>query len=246
MKVVAMIPARYDSSRFPGKLLENLHGKPLLLRTYETVNKMGIFDEIHIVTDSDKIEDKLLIHGISILKSKEKHECGSDRIAELADKIDADIIINVQGDEPFTDSEDLSKLIDLFKNDIKGYIDLASLMMPINDRKAIENPNNVKVIVNRRHQALYFSRSPIPYLRNTVDQLQYYKHVGIYAFRKQALIDFYKSPKGILERAEAIECIRHLENGKTIQMIKTDSPGIGIDTPEDLQEAEILWQKKSE
>ena len=246
MKVAAMIPARYDSSRFPGKLLENLCGKPVLLRTYEAVNNMEIFDEIHIVTDSDKIIDKLLSHDISILKSKEKHECGSDRLAEVADQIDADIIINVQGDEPFTNREDLLKLIDLFENDTKKSVDLASLMMPINDRKAIENPNNVKVIVDRRDQALYFSRSPIPYLRKKVDQLQYFKHIGIYAFRKQALIDFYHAPKGILEQAEAIECIRHLENGKTIQMIKTDSPGIGIDTPEDLQEAEKLWQKKSE
>ena len=244
MKVVAMIPARYNSSRFPGKLLENLCGKPILLRTYEAVNNMKIFDEIHIVTDSDKIEDEMRSHDISILKSKEKHECGSDRLAEVADKIDADIIINVQGDEPFTNREDLLKLIDLFENDFKKSVDLASLMMPINDAKAIENPNNVKVTVDRRDRALYFSRSQIPYLRKTVDQLIYFKHIGIYAFRKQALIDFYNAPKGILEQAEAIECIRHLENGKTIQMIKTETPSIGIDTPEDLQEAEKLWQKK--
>ena len=246
MKVVAMIPARYASSRFPGKLLENLCDKPVLLRTYEAINNMKIFDEIHIVTDSDKIEETLLPYNISILKSKEEHECGSDRLAEVADQIEADIIINVQGDEPFTNGEDLSSLIDLFKNDRDKQIDLASLMMPINQSKAIQNPNNVKVIVDRNDRALYFSRSPIPYLRNTVNQLQYYKHIGIYAFRKQALIDFYYSPKGILEQAEAIECIRHLENGKTIQMIKTDSPGIGIDTPEDLEEAEKLWQKKGE
>ena len=246
MKVVAMIPARYDSSRFPGKLLQNLCGKPILLRTYEAVYNMNLFDEIHIVTDSNKIENNLKSHQISILKSKEKHDCGSDRLAEVADQIDADIIINVQGDEPFTNREDLLKLIDLFEKDTKKSIDLASLMMPMNDIKAIENSNNVKVIVDRRDQALYFSRSRIPHLRKTVDQLQYYKHIGIYAFRKQALIDFYNAPKGILEQAEAIECIRHLENGKTIQMVKTDTPSIGIDTPEDLQDAEKLWQKKSE
>jgi len=246
MKVVAMIPARYDSSRFPGKLLENLCGKPILLRTYEAVSNMELFDEIHIVTDSDSIRNRFKTFEISILKSKEEHDCGSDRLAEVADQIEADIIINVQGDEPFTNRQDLLKLIDLFKKDLDESIDLASLMMPIYDANAIENPNNVKVIVNRKNQALYFSRSSIPYLRKDTDQLQFYKHIGIYAFRKQALIDFYHSPKGILEQAEAIECIRHLENGKTIQMIKTDVPSIGIDTPKDLQEAEQLWQKKSE
>ena len=246
MKVVAMIPARYASSRFPGKLLENLGGKPVLLQTYEAVSNMQVFDEVNVVTDSDKIEEALLPYNISILKSKEEHDCGSDRLAEVAHEIDADIIINVQGDEPFTNRGDLSSLINLFKNDADKQIDLASLMMPIDEIEAIENPNNVKVIVDRKDRALYFSRSPIPFPRNTSHQLQYYKHIGIYAFRKQALIDFYRAPKGILEQAEAIECIRHLENGKTIQMVKTYSPSIGIDTPADLEEAEKLWQKKSE
>ena len=246
MKVVAMIPARYASSRFPGKLLKDLCGKPILVRTYETVQEMGLFDDVHIVTDSTKIEGTLASFNIPILKSKEEHDCGSDRLAEVADRIQADIIINVQGDEPFTNKTDLANLIRLFQQDINRSIDLASLMLPITDNKKIENPNNVKVIVDRNDRALYFSRHPIPYQRNNMKGSSYFKHIGIYAFRKQALLDFYHSPKGILEQAEAIECIRHLENGKTIKMIRTDAPSIGIDTPEDLDEAKVLWQKKGE
>lgn len=246
MKVVAMIPARFASSRFPGKLLEDLCGKPILVRTYEAIKEMDLFDGIHVVTDSTKIEETLASFNIPILKSKEEHDCGSDRLAEVADRVHADIIINVQGDEPFTNKADLANLIRLFQEDAKESIDLASLMLPITDVKKIENPNNVKVIVDSNDRALYFSRHPIPYLRNNIKGFSYFKHIGIYAFRKQALLDFYQAPKGILEQAEAIECIRHLENGKTIKMIRTNTPGIGIDTPADLEEAKILWQKKSD
>ncbi|MDR9400290.1 MAG: 3-deoxy-manno-octulosonate cytidylyltransferase [Psychroflexus sp.] len=246
MKVVAMIPARYDSSRFPGKLLKPLAGKPIIYRTYQAVQHMNLFDKIYVVTDSSEIQKYLEEVDVPILRSRETHECGSDRLAEFAHQIDADIIINVQGDEPFTNKADIRRLIELFKKDTDKHIDLASLMMPLSVMSSIKNPNNVKVVVNKQSQAIYFSRHPIPYLRDQSTSVDYFKHVGIYAFRKQALIDFYYSPKGKLEKAEAIECIRHIENGKTIQMLETDQPGIGIDTPEDLTEAEKLWHKKRE
>ena len=172
-----------------------------------------------------------------MLFSKTPHDCGSNRIAEAAQNITADIIVNVQGDEPFTDSEALEKLLQVFKNDSAMATDLASIMHPINDKIDIENPNNVKVIVDTDGHALYFSRLPLPFNRATENKVQYYKHQGIYAFRKQALLDFYALAPTPLEIAEKIECLRFLEYGKKIKMVVHDKPSIGIDTPEDLEEA---------
>lgn len=238
MKVIAAIPARYAASRFPGKLLADLCGKPVIQHTYEKVNQSGLFDRVMIVTDSSEIESVVLGFGGDVIRSQKDHQCGSDRIAEVVYDLDVDIVINVQGDEPFIRPEGLASLIEVFKSDTKKDIDLASLMIPIPDE--INNPNVVKVITDLYNRALYFSRSAIPYQRIKGTQVAVFKHIGVYAFRKDALIDFYQHAPTPLEMAEQIEAIRYLEMGKTIQMIETQFEGVGIDTPEDLEQAKKL------
>jgi 3-deoxy-manno-octulosonate cytidylyltransferase (CMP-KDO synthetase) len=237
MNVIAMIPARYNAARFPGKLMKNLGGKPVVLRTYEAVLHTDLFDEVYIVTDSDIIFETIVNAGGKAIMSKKVHECGSDRIAEAVENINADVVINVQGDEPFIDKISLSKLIDVFKRDVKKEIDLASLKVQITSKEEIENPNIVKVITDVNNLAIYFSRSVIPYQRDQDNPVKYYKHKGVYAFRKQALIDFYNTPMTPLEASEKIEAIRYQEIGKKIKMVETNVEAVGIDTPEDLEKA---------
>jgi len=237
MKVIAMIPARYSASRFPGKLMKDLGGKPVIVRTYEATLKTNLFDEVYVVTDSDIIFETIKNAGGNVIMSLKEHECGSDRIAEAVHNIDADIVINVQGDEPFIDTVSLTKLVAVFKADEKKEIDLASLKVQITNKEDIENPNNVKVITDVNNLAIYFSRSVIPFHRDKEIAVKYYKHKGVYAFRKQALLDFYKTPITPLEASEKIEAIRYQEIGKKIKMVETNVEAVGIDTPEDLEKA---------
>ncbi|WP_299053555.1 3-deoxy-manno-octulosonate cytidylyltransferase [uncultured Polaribacter sp.] len=237
MKIIAMIPARYSASRFPGKLMKDLGGKPVILRTYEAALKTNLFDDVYIVTDSDIIFKTIKEVGGKVIMSVKEHECGSDRIAEAVENIAADIVVNVQGDEPFIDTVSLSKLVAVFKEDIDQKVDLASLKVAITNKEDIENPNNVKVITDVNNLAIYFSRSVIPFHRATDVNVKYYKHKGVYAFRKQALLDFYNTPMTPLEAAEKIEAIRYQEIGKKIMMVETDVEAVGIDTPEDLEKA---------
>ncbi|MGB5172519.1 3-deoxy-manno-octulosonate cytidylyltransferase [Eudoraea sp.] len=236
-----MIPARYAASRFPGKLMQDLAGKPVIVRTYEAALKTGLFHEVYVVTDSPLIYDTIQNEEGKVIMSIEQHECGSDRIGEAVSDMDVDIILNIQGDEPFTDKESLSALLKVFENDPDKEIDLASLMTRMTNWDEINNPNTVKVIVDNRNFALYFSRSPIPYPRAKELDIPYYKHKGVYAFRKSALMDFRRLPMQILEAAEKIEAIRYLEYGKKIKMVETSVSGIEIDTPEDLEKAIKAW-----
>ena len=241
MKIISMIPARYQASRFPAKLMQDLRGKPVIVRTYEAAVQTGLFDEVYVVTDSGLIYDVITEIGGKALRSEKEHESGSDRIAEAVERMDVDIVINVQGDEPFIDKESLTKVIEVFKHDHDKEIDLASLMTPITEWDEIANPNTVKVIVDKDDFALYFSRSPIPYPRDEKVEATYYKHKGIYAFRKRALMDFQRLPMLPLEAKEKIEAIRFLEYGKKIKMVETHVTGIEIDTPEDLERAKKAW-----
>lgn len=236
-----MIPARYSASRFPGKLMKDLGGKSVIVRTYESALKTNLFNDVFVVTDSDVIFSEIASIGGKAIMSKKEHDCGSDRIAEAVENMDVDIVINVQGDEPFIDTLSLSKLIDIFNNDKKKEIDLASLKVLMTDKKEIENPNNVKVITDQNDFALYFSRSVIPYQRDLDINVKHFKHKGVYAFRKEALTGFYNTPMTPLEMAEKIEAIRYLEVGKRIKMIETSVESIGIDTPEDLEKALKLF-----
>lgn len=242
MKIISMIPARYSASRFPAKLMQDLGGKTVILRTYQATVATKLFDDVIVVTDSDIIYNEIVNHGGKAMMSKKEHDCGSDRIAEAVEFLDVDVVINVQGDEPFTDKESLTKLIEVFKKDPSKEVDLASLMVHITDEEEIKNPNTVKVIVDQADFALYFSRSPIPYPREKNAGVRYFKHKGVYAFRKQAIMDFYRLPMLSLEASEKIECIRYLEYGKRIKMVETDVQGVEIDTPEDLERAKKLWK----
>ena len=243
MKVVAMIPARLEASRFPKKLIQDLNGKTVIERTFEAALNTGLFYHVYVVTDA--IEIGSLFNANQVIYSEVEHETGSDRLAEAASKVEADVIVNVQGDEPFIDTQSLSLLIDIFKKDKNGEIDLASLKTPIQETAQINNPNVVKVICDVDDFAMYFSRLPIPYNRANNQNTQYYKHIGVYAFRKKALIEFSEMQIKALEAAEKIEAIRFLEYNRTMKMVTTHIDNIGIDTPEDLERARFRLKSKS-
>ncbi len=221
--------------------MKDLAGKPVIVRTYHAALQTGLFDQVVVVTDSDEIREAIQSEGGEVIMSREPHETGSDRIAEAVEDLSVDIAVNVQGDEPFIDFESLGKLLDVFRKDSEKEIDLASLMTEITDPEEIANPNTVKVITDSRGFALYFSRAPIPYQRAEHPKAKYYKHKGVYAFRKEALLDFRRLPMQPLEAAEKIEAIRYLEYGKKIKMVQTRVTGIEIDTPEDLEKAKAAW-----
>jgi len=237
MKTIAVIPARYASTRFPAKLMQDLGGKTVILRTYEASVATGLFDDVFVVTDSDLIYNEIISNNGKAIMSIKEHESGSDRIAEAVADIDADIVVNVQGDEPFTEKGPLEQVLSVFKNDTGKKIDLASLMREITNEDDINNPNNVKVVVDQNDFALYFSRSVIPYPRERNVGVRYFQHIGIYAFRKQAIMDFYSLPMKSLEASEKLEQLRYLEFGKRIKMVETTHVSIGIDTLEDLEKA---------
>lgn len=238
-KVIAVIPARYNSTRFPGKLMEILGDQTVILTTYKNVVETGLFDDVFVATDSQIIFDEIAKNGGNAVMTGE-HETGSDRIAEAVQNIDCDLVVNVQGDEPFLKKEPLKQLIDAFADDHQKEISLASLKIRLKATEEIQNPNNVKVITDNDGFALYFSRSVIPFLRENDLEVRYYKHIGVYAFRKEALLEFSKLPMLALETAEKLEQLRYLEYGKRIKMIETDFVGVGIDTPEDLEKAKRL------
>lgn len=237
MKTIAMIPARYAATRFPAKLMQKLAGKTVIRHTYDNTVATRLFDEVIVVTDSDIIFNELISNGGYAIMSKKTHESGSDRIAEAVQEIEVDIVVNVQGDEPFVQKEPLEKLLKSFDD---PDVQVSSLMQVLKDESSISDPNYVKVAVDKNMNALFFSRSPIPYHRDKTLSPVYYEHIGVYAFRKQALINFTNWEMTPLEAAEKVECLRYLENGVTIRMVATEYMGIEIDTAEDLERAEKL------
>lgn len=237
MKKIAMIPARYDATRFPGKLMQVLGEKTVIRHTYDATVATGLFEEVIVVTDSDIICTEITLAGGNAVMSQHRHESGSDRIAEAAAGMEADIIINVQGDTPFVKKEPLQKLLNQFEDDA---VEVASMMQVLTKQSEINDPNFVKVVVDKKMNALFFSRSVVPFPRDKEAPVEYYEHIGIYAFRKQALLNFTDWPVGTLEAAEKIECLRYLENGVPLRMIVVDYMGVEIDTPEDLERAAKL------
>lgn len=237
MKKIAMIPARYAATRFPGKLMQLLNGKPVIRLTYENTVATGLFDEVIVVTDSEEILTEINATGGVAVMSINRHESGSDRIAEAAASIDADIIVNVQGDTPFVKKAPLEKLLQQFD---ESSVQVASMMQAISSLDDIMDPNFVKVAVDKNNNSLFFSRSVIPYPRDRNYPTVYYEHIGVYAFRKNALLQFTQWPITPLEAAEKIECLRYLENGIPLRMVLVDYMGVEIDTPEDLDRAAKL------
>lgn len=240
MKKVAMIPARYAATRFPAKLMQTLGDKTVIRHTYDNTVATGLFEAVYVVTDSDIIFQEITSHGGNAIMSIKTHESGSDRIAEAAADMDVDIIVNVQGDEPFVKKQPLEKLLASFDGADGGAVQVASLMQVLTEPRLIADPNYVKVAVDRNMNALLFSRSVIPYHRDNHVSPAYYEHIGVYAFRKKALMDFTRWEMTPLEAAEKIECLRYLENGITLKMVVTDYMGVEIDTPEDLERAALL------
>lgn len=237
MKTIAVIPARYASTRFPAKLLAILGNQTVIRTTYENTVQTNLFDDVFVVTDSELIFDEITQYGGKAIMSKSTHETGSDRIAEAVQSIDCDIVINVQGDEPFVQKEALEKLVNVYKDDLNQEISLTTLAQEIFEKDEINNPNCVKTIWDKNNFALYFSRSPIPYPRETEFTARYFRHIGIYAFRKEALLNFAKLPMLQNEKSEKLEQLRYLEYGMKIKVLETGPMGIGIDTEEDLRKA---------
>jgi 3-deoxy-manno-octulosonate cytidylyltransferase (CMP-KDO synthetase) len=233
----AFIPARFAATRFPAKLMQMLGDKSVIRHTYDNTKATGLFDEVYVVTDSEIIFNEIVDNGGKAIMSKRAHESGSDRIAEAIKNLDIDIVVNVQGDEPFVKRGPLEQVLACFKDPT---VQVASLMQVLTNPASIEDPNYVKVAVDKNWNALFFSRSVIPYPRSTETAITYYEHVGVYAFKKQALIDFTNWPMSPLEAAEKIECLRYLENGVSIKMAVTHYMGVEIDTPEDLIKAAAL------
>ncbi len=234
MNKIALIPARYAATRFHAKLMQILGDKTVIRHTYDNTIDTGLFDSVMVVTDSDIIYNEIVENGGKAIKSIREHESGSDRIAEAVAEMNVDIVVNVQGDEPFVQKAPLEKLLNLFEGESGKNVQVASLMQVMTDQKLIEDSNYVKVAVNKNMDALFFSRSVIPHHRDKQATPVYYEHIGVYAFRKQALMDFTSWPITPLEAVEKIECLRYLENGISIKMAVTDYMGIEIDTPEDL------------
>jgi len=234
MKIIAVIPARYDSVRFPGKPLALLKGKCIIQHVYENAGNSGIFDDVIVATDNEKIFRMVNTFNGKALMTDPKHKSGTDRVAEVCSNIDFDIVVNIQGDEPFLDKKPLIDLVGTFSD---PQVKIASLMHCI--KNDIDNPNYVKVITDKNSFAIYFSRSVIPYNRDN-DPVIYYKHIGVYAFRKEALMEFVSLPQSKLENLEKLEQLRLIENGRKIRMVETSYSGFGIDTEADLKEAERI------
>jgi 3-deoxy-manno-octulosonate cytidylyltransferase (CMP-KDO synthetase) len=234
MKTIAVIPARFAATRFPGKLMETIGGKTIIRRVYENAVGTGLFDDVLVVTDSDVIAEEIRSCGGSIKMSLREHSSGSDRIAEAIEDIEVDVIVNIQGDEPFVTKEPLAALVNCFEDQ---NVSVASLMKKFGTGDDAGNPNQVKVVCNKMGDALYFSRSLIPFKRNLLTEPLVFKHIGVYAYRKKSLIAFTQWPASTLEQTEMLEQLRYLENGVSIRMIETKTSSIGIDTPEDLERA---------
>lgn len=246
MKFICIIPARYDSTRFPGKPLAMLGGKPVIQRVYEKAS--SVIDDVYVATDDDRIFNAVESFGGKAIMTRKDHKSGTDRIEEAMEKIggDFDVVINVQGDEPFIDSSQIRTLCACF-NDVQTHI--ATLGKPFTSMEAVENPNSPKIVLDNNSCAMYFSRNVIPYVRGAeksdwLSRYPYLKHLGIYAYRRKVLAEVTKLPQSSAEKAESLEQLRWLQNGYKIKVGITQVETIGIDTPADLEKAEAFLENQ--
>ena len=250
MKFIGIIPARYASTRFPAKPLAILGGKPVIQRVYEQVD--GVLDEAVVATDDERIYDAVKAFGGKVVMTSTEHRSGTDRCYEALTKVGADkydVVVNIQGDEPFIQPQQLNALCECFED---STVDIATLVKPFTSADgfaALENANSPKVVVNKKMEALYFSRSIIPYMRGKdkeewLPNHTYYKHIGLYAYRTDVLRQITSLPQGTLEKVESLEQLRWLENGFKIKVGISQIETIGIDTPEDLARAEEFLKNK--
>ena len=240
MKFIGLIPARYASTRFPGKPLALLNGKPVIQHVYEQATK--VLDAVYVATDDERIYNKVLAFGGKAVMTSTEHHSGTDRIEEALEKVggDFDVVVNIQGDEPFIAQSQIETLCQCF---VDKATQIATLGKPFECIEAAENPNSPKIVVDNRGYALYFSRSIIPFVRGTerqdwLSKYPFLKHLGIYAYRANVLKEITKLPQSSLELAESLEQLRWLQNGYRIKVGLTDVETVGIDTPDDLQRAE--------
>ena len=242
MKITALIPARLNSKRFDRKLMMDLCGKTVITRTYNAVLSSKLFSDVVVITQDSEIHQEILSNnGKSVLIDKD-YKSGTDRIADACVNIETDIVINIQGDEPFINKNSLELLINIFKDDINNEINYGSLMKEIQNISEINNPNNVKVTVDNSSYATNFSRKPITNVKNLNKEV-FYKHIGVYGYRKDYLILFSKLSPTKLELKEKIEALRIIESGHKIKMALVNSESVGIDTREDLSKAIQMWKR---
>lgn len=235
---IALIPARLESTRLPEKLLLPLGDKAIIVRTYEAVLASGLFNRVIVVCNHERIAQVLKKHNCAYILDTSKHESGTDRIAAMAQNVHEEIIVNIQGDEPFVQKGDLEALISLFDND---KIDITSLKTPLIEAADIENPNNVKVVTNSQGRALYFSRAAIPFNRDNLS-VTYFKHIGIYGYKRDTLLKISQLPISTLENIEKLENLRMLENDFAIYLNEVKNTRLSIDTIEDYEKAQELWR----
>ena len=240
--VVAIVPARYESTRLPGKPLALIDGKPMIQHVYERVRGVAVVDRVLVATDDARIAAAVRSFGGDVALTRSDHASGTDRIAEVAATLDAELIVNVQGDLPFLEAQMVNAAVALMRAD--GALPMATLKTPIHDAAEMANPNAVKVVTDRDGYALYFSRSPLPYWRDPADGpadgVLGYKHIGLYAYRRDFLLTFARLAPTPLERAEKLEQLRALEWGFRIKVAETAAVGIEVDTPHDLERARAL------
>lgn len=236
MKVVGVIPARYGSSRFPGKPLAKILDKPMIQHVYERVSESELLDQVIVATDHEDIKEVVESFGGQVVMTRTDHETGSDRIAEVTAKVEGDFFVNIQGDEPLIHHEIIDALVKEAKNSPNAVVTAKTKIKSLED---VENPNVVKVISDHQDRAIYFSRSPIPYNRSKVP-FTYYKHLGIYGYPKEVLNEFVKLPQSSLESTEMLEQLRLLENGYTVKVVETSYDAVGVDTPEDIEKVENI------
>ncbi|MDD4203028.1 MAG: 3-deoxy-manno-octulosonate cytidylyltransferase [Candidatus Omnitrophica bacterium] len=240
MKTIGVIPARYSSTRLPGKMLAEIHGKPLIQWVWENIIKSKKLDDIIIACDDEKVLNSIKKFGGRSVMTDPSLLSGTDRVAAVVKDMDVDVVVNIQGDEPMMPSNVIDKLVDVFtdKNDVV----MATAVKVLKDKNEIQNPNVVKAVLDNSKNAIYFSRSPMPYLRdqNDLPLARYYKHLGVYAYKKDFLIKYTKMEQTMLEKVEKLEQLRVVENGYKIKVIQTDFDSIGVDTLEDLERVREL------
>ncbi len=236
MKILAVIPARYDSTRFPGKPLADINGKPMIQHVYERVKESKLVDKVLVATDDERISDAVKFFGGKVVMTSKKHESGTDRICEVINSIKCDIVVNVQGDEPGINPKDIDKAIKPLLKDKK--INISTLAIRIANGIDLKDENKVKVVFDKNNFALYFSRNYIPFDRDHINNVQkdnFYKHIGLYVYRRKFLLDLKKLKPSALEKLEKLEQLRFLDNGEKIKVIITDRESLSIDTPSDLK-----------
>jgi len=244
MRVICVIPARYSSSRFEGKPLADICGKPMIQRVYERVLQCGTVSDVVVATDHKRIFDAVVRFGGKAVMTSAAHRSGTDRIGEAVSKLsmaDRDIVVNIQGDQPLFEPTQIDEVVKPLLHDPS--VEFSTLIYRIRREEEIRDPNAVKVVFDRDHFALYFSRSPIPYCRDAGGSPVYYKHHGIYAYRKSFLVTFTKLEEGVLERLEALEQLRAMEHGHRIKVVETLQDSIEVDTPQDLERVIKVYEK---